>query len=77
RIEFRVSDTGVGIPPELMHKMFDPFITHGKANGTGLGLAITKLIVEQHGGTIDVSSQVGVGTTFALMIPGATSRVTF
>jgi signal transduction histidine kinase len=73
RIEFRVSDTGVGIPPGLMHKMFDPFITHGKANGTGLGLAITKLIVEQHGGTIDVSSQVGVGTTFALMIPGATS----
>jgi signal transduction histidine kinase len=69
RIEFRVSDTGTGIPPELIHKMFDPFITQGKAHGTGLGLAITKLVVEQHGGTIHVTSQVGIGTTVALAVP--------
>ena len=65
-VEFRISDTGVGIPPDVLHKIFDPFITHGKTNGTGLGLAITKFVMEQHGGSIDVSSQVGVGTTFSL-----------
>jgi len=68
-VEFKLSDTGVGICEEIRAHLFDPFVTHGKPNGTGLGLAITKLIVEEHSGSIEVESTVGVGTTFSLLIP--------
>jgi signal transduction histidine kinase len=68
-IILRVSDTGVGIPPEILPKLFEPFVTHGKANGTGLGLAIAKSIVEGHQGTISVSSRVGTGTTIEIRLP--------
>jgi signal transduction histidine kinase len=68
-IVLRVTDTGVGIPPEILPKLFEPFVTHGKANGTGLGLAIAKSIVEGHHGKISVSSQVGIGTTVEVRLP--------
>jgi two-component system NtrC family sensor kinase len=66
--EITVSDSGRGIPNEDMDKIFDPFFTTTK-NGTGLGLAITLGIIEQHGGTIDVQSKLGQGTTFTIRLP--------
>ena len=60
-----IRDTGVGIPPENLSKIFSPFFTT-KHRGTGLGLAITRNIVEKHGGKIKVESEVGRGTTFTL-----------
>ena len=66
--EITVSDSGPGIPDRDMDKIFDPFFTT-KENGTGLGLAITLGIIEQHGGTIDVKSRLGQGTTFTIRLP--------
>lgn len=66
---FKVSDTGVGIPPELLPRIFEAFVTHGKSKGTGLGLAIAKNVVEAHGGTIHATSEPGIGTTFDIRIP--------
>lgn len=61
-------DTGEGIPPESLQKIFEPFYTT-KARGTGLGLAITKQIVESHQGTIEIESEQGVGTTVTVRLP--------
>ena len=67
-IEF--SDTGVGIPEENRDRIFDPFFsTKGVGRGTGLGLSVSYGIVEQHGGTISVQSEVGVGSTFTVTLP--------
>ncbi len=63
-----ISDNGVGISPEDLSKIFNPFFTR-KAEGTGLGLPITQRIMHQHGGVIDVESSIGVGTTFYVKIP--------
>lgn len=64
-----VSDTGNGIPPEVMPKIFDPFYsTKGVGEGTGLGLTVSKAIVEQHGGEISVETS-GQGTTFTVKLP--------
>jgi PAS domain S-box-containing protein len=63
-----VSDTGLGIPPENLPRIFDPFFST-KATGTGLGLSITDGIVREHGGTIDVESTPGKGTRFILTFP--------
>ncbi len=68
-IAIEVQDTGPGIPEEIRENLFDAFVTHGKAGGTGLGLAVTKKVVEEHGGTISVASEVGSGTTFTIRIP--------
>lgn len=69
-IEIVVSDTGCGIPPEHMDKLFDPFFTtKDVGKGTGLGLAVSWGIVERHGGTIQVHSTVGGGTTFIIRLP--------
>lgn len=63
-----ISDTGYGMPPEALDKIFQPLYTT-KAKGIGLGLALCKLIVEAHNGKISVTSQVGKGTTFTVCLP--------
>jgi signal transduction histidine kinase len=67
-LRFEISDTGCGIPAQLLPRIFEPFVTHGKANGTGLGLAISKAVVEAHHGTISVKSS-EQGTTFTVDLP--------
>jgi len=62
------SDTGVGILPEHLDKLFLPLFTT-KPRGIGLGLAVSKLLVEAHGGTIEVESEVGKGSTFTIRLP--------
>ena len=63
-----IADTGSGIPPEDLKRIFDPFFSR-KDNGTGLGLAIVQGIVEQHKGKIKIESKVGIGTTVVLEFP--------
>jgi signal transduction histidine kinase len=67
------SDAGGGIPPEKLSKVFEPFYRYSsngtKSGGAGLGLALVKWIVESHGGTVDVKSELGVGTTFMIRLP--------
>ncbi len=63
-----VRDRGPGIPPKRLEKIFQPFFTT-KDHGTGLGLYITRRVIEDLGGSIDVDSQVGVGTCFTLRLP--------
>jgi PAS domain S-box-containing protein len=67
----QVSDTGGGIPERIRAKIFDPFFTTKEVGkGTGQGLAIARsVVVDKHGGTIDVDSTVGVGTTFTVRLP--------
>jgi two-component system, NtrC family, sensor kinase len=67
-VEITISDTGVGIAPEHLPHLFEPFYTT-KPHGTGLGLAISGHIVTQHGGHIEVASAVGIGTTFTIILP--------
>ncbi len=72
RVDIAFSDTGVGIPSENLTRIFDPFFTTKEVGkGTGLGLSISYGIVEQHGGTIEVKSQVGEGSTFTVHLPVA------
>jgi len=63
-----VSDTGRGIPPQLLSSIFRPFFTT-KGNGTGLGLSLARRIVEEHHGRIEVSSVVGKGSRFEVLLP--------
>ena len=70
KVEVSVTDTGSGIPAERLGAIFDDFVTT-KKRGLGLGLAITKRIVEQLGGTISVTSELGKGTTFTMRFPVA------
>jgi signal transduction histidine kinase len=70
KVEVSITDTGSGIPAERLSAIFDDFVTT-KKRGLGLGLAITKRIVEQLGGTISVTSEVGKGTTFTMHFPVA------
>ena len=67
-LELTVSDTGQGIPKDLLQRIFDPFVTT-KPNGYGLGLAVVYSIVQSHRGTIHAASSPGRGTTFTLRFP--------
>jgi signal transduction histidine kinase len=69
-VEIRVSDTGTGIPPEQLCHIFEPFFTTKSAGeGSGLGLAVAQSIVRDHGGEIDVQSDLGRGTEFRIRLP--------
>jgi signal transduction histidine kinase len=72
-LEISIADSGTGIPPEIMPKIFSPLVTT-KAKGMGMGLAICKRIVEAHGGKINVESSVGKGTTFKVTLPIKTAK---
>ena len=67
-VEISISDTGSGIPDEILQKVFNPFFTT-KDEGNGLGLAICKKIIQLHKGDIHIQSQVGKGTTFIINLP--------
>jgi signal transduction histidine kinase len=70
RIEIRFQDTGHGIPEAEIDRIFDPFFTtKALKNGTGLGLSLSYGIIQNHGGTINVESQVNQGTTFTIRLP--------
>ena len=73
-LKFIVSDTGIGISPDYIDKLFKPFVQIDSAlnrqyAGTGLGLALVKQLLELHGGTVNVSSEVGVGSIFTVELP--------
>ena len=69
-ISIAIRDTGVGIPAENLGRIFEPFFTTKSSNqGTGLGLSVTYGIVSDHGGFIDVESEIGVGTCFTVWLP--------
>ncbi|PWT83073.1 MAG: hypothetical protein C5B44_01160 [Acidobacteria bacterium] len=72
KVVVEVSDTGIGIGPENLPKIFEPFFTTKEVgHGTGLGLAVCYGILTEHGGTLDVQSTLGVGTTFTITLPAA------
>jgi hypothetical protein len=70
-VRIDVSDSGHGIAPEHLHRIYDPFFTTKAASrkGTGLGLSVTYGIIQEHGGSIEVSSRPGGGTRFQLALP--------
>jgi C4-dicarboxylate-specific signal transduction histidine kinase len=69
-IQIKITDDGAGIPPELLPKIFDLFVTTKRSGkGTGLGLAVCQEIVKAHGGTINIKSEVGTGTSVRIYLP--------
>jgi signal transduction histidine kinase len=72
-VEVALVDQGAGIAPENLERIFEPFFTTKPAGeGTGLGLLVSRGIVIDHGGTIDVKSELGKGTEFRVRLPVAT-----
>ena len=67
-VTLRVTDTGAGIPPDVQPRVFEPYFST-KRTGTGLGLPTVRRVVEEHGGTLSLQSEVGKGTQFSLRLP--------
>jgi two-component system NtrC family sensor kinase len=75
RVRIEIRDTGHGVPADLLPRIFDPWVSTKKpGRGTGLGLAIARDVVSGHGGTIQVASTEGVGTTFTIDLPSDAAR---
>jgi two-component system cell cycle sensor histidine kinase PleC len=75
QFEIVVADTGIGISPECIDRIFEPFQSADpslsrKLGGAGLGLAVSKMLVERHGGKLDIESTIGKGTTVHVQLPG-------
>lgn len=68
-VEIDITDSGCGIPPENLNKIFEPFFSTKGQRGTGLGLSVIWGIIDNHNGTITVQSEVGKGTTFSIRLP--------
>jgi two-component system sensor histidine kinase BaeS len=68
-LELAVSDTGDGIPPDVLHRVFERYVKGPSSTGTGLGLAIARDVVKAHGGRIEAESRPGAGTTIRLFLP--------
>lgn len=69
-----IADTGIGIPPDQLEQVFEKFYqvgyaTSGVREGTGLGLAICKRLIEMHGGSIEIESDLGCGSRFYFTVP--------
>jgi len=76
RVQIDVIDSGHGIDPEHIHRIYDPFFTtKGSHKGTGLGLSVTYGIIQEHGGAIKVYSRPGGGTRFHLEFPSVTAKL--
>jgi len=69
-LQMQVRDDGMGIPPEILPQIFEPFLTTKESShGVGLGLAISRSIMDRHNGHIEVQSEAAKGTTFTLTLP--------
>lgn len=76
RVRLSIADSGTGIAPEIMNRIYDPFFTtKPPGKGTGLGLSISRSIIDSHGGTIACKSKPGVGTTFLITLPLKNERM--
>ena len=73
-VRISIKDQGVGIPPEHLERIFDPYFTT-KPSGTGLGLAVSHAVIKNHGGILQAESSVGTGTVFHILLPRSTKRV--
>jgi len=71
----KVRDTGCGITEEHLDRIIEPFFsTNPVGKGTGLGLSVSYGIIQRHGGTLEVESEIGKGTTFTIILPCAEDR---
>lgn len=74
-IKISITDQGVGIAEENLQKVFDPYFKHGKKEGKGMGLTVAYSVIKKHGGTIHVTSKIGIGSTFTLFLPAAAAVI--
>jgi PAS domain S-box-containing protein len=75
-LKLRFADTGGGMPEDVREKVFEPFFSTKGAHGTGLGLSVSYSIIERHGGSIRVETEVGFGTTFLIDLPASQAQST-
>jgi len=68
-VQIRLTDTGTGMPPEVLSRIFEPLFTTKGGRGTGMGLSVAFGVLQEHDGSIEATSEVGQGTTFTLLLP--------